>query len=173
MRTAAIFFSFVATLLACKSSTVPPPDAETTSSDTPPPWVDDTPSIYESIKPPVLAIDTSAIYFELNEALQFTNRLERDGTTSIYGAVYNIDKTREIKILRRDDTSLGKEMMKIDDIILNSMKVVDPACLVKDNSIAVDYTIEMHLYIDDDRISIRVCGAESKCFLKHNFKRPL
>jgi hypothetical protein len=106
MRLATIFFLLVVTLVSCKSSSAPPSDAETTSSDTPPPWVDDTPSIYESIKAPILDLDTVAIYLALAEALRFTNKMERDGATLLYSTIYNIDKTRKITILRRDGTSV-------------------------------------------------------------------
>lgn len=174
MRFAAILLLLVVTLLSCKSSSAPPSDDETTSSDIPPPWVDDTPSIYERIKAPELALDTVSIYSKLAEALRFTNQMKRDGITSYYSAICNIDKTPKITLLRRDGTSgLEREMMEIEEILLNSISVVNPAFLVKDESIAVDYSFEIHMYIDDDEISIRVCGEESKCFLKHVFKRPL
>lgn len=134
----------------------------------------DTYSPYGHIKPPVLSLDSSAIYEVLANLLRFTNKLERDGATAFYDVHFRIDKEGKVLIVRRSTTpSLDKDMLQVEDALMYSIGVVEVPSLVDDPKTKVDYPMQVSFSIDDDEIRFRLLGGYNTPFLKKNFKRPL
>jgi hypothetical protein len=172
-----IFLTILSSIILfhCKNSNVPPTDAQKTSSDTViVQWDDSGPSIYDSINAPILRFDSASINAQISQLLKFTNRLKRDGATSVYVVNFEIDKNGQINFIRRNSSSLIREdMARVEQVVMNSFKVIEAASLIKNTRVKVDYDVEITFWIRDKIISFEMCGDENMCFLKHTFNRPL
>ena len=157
----------------CKNSNIPN-DVETTESDTARLVIENNgPSIYETITAPTLDIDSASLRQDLIELLKFTNKVERDGNTSFYDSFFFISKDGNLVHQRRNSTpEITHGMLKAEEAVMKSIKVEKVASMVGDGT-KIDYDLKMSFSIYDNQISFKLCGAESKCFLKYRFERSI
>lgn len=131
-------------------------------------------SIYDSIAPAKVRIDSNQFYSRLSKLLKFTNNIEWDGGTSFYSAYFVVDENGKLNLLKLSSTpSLEADMKVILDEVHKDLITWEPAHLRYDSSRKVPYNITMDFFIRENAISFEMSGPESEYFFRKKFSRPI
>ena len=133
-----------------------------------------TESMYDSIAPPKLIIDSVKFYVKLAELLKATNKFETNNTTILHLAYYVIKENGELKLKWMDSgPPFINDMAKITNEMESDISKWEPAYLKSTPQKKIAYEITVGFHIHDNNIEFDIHGNQSFYFLEKTFKRPL
>ena len=133
-----------------------------------------TESMYDSIAPPKLIIDSVKFYVKLAELLKTTNKFELHKVTAPFYAYYIVKENGELKLKWfNSGQSILKDMAKIANDMELDISKWEPAHLKALPQKRLAYEIAVAFYLEEDNISFNIHGGEYFYFLRKTFKRPL
>lgn len=174
MQKTSFFYILLLTIICtCKSSTHHP-DAQKIS-DTTHDLVVQAASMYDTITPPKLIVDSVKLYQRLGELLEFSSKLkynENDRIAFYYLIIENDGQIREgnSRSGLRASEDIEADMKPVMDFLLMNINKWEPAYLKKNPSKKITHLIEITFHFYRDRILFAVRGEESYYFLKKSYK---
>jgi hypothetical protein len=134
-------------------------------------------SMYDTIAPPKLTVDSTKLYQEIGELLKFTSRLKyyEDETrqagymfeVGINGHVEQTNTQRTVTRIASED--IEADMTKVINFIRANLTEWQPAFLKSSPSEKIPYLVEISFYFYEDKIQFTVEGAQSYSFLRKSY----
>jgi hypothetical protein len=133
-------------------------------------------SMYDTIAPPKLTVDSTKLYQEVGELLKFTKRLKYEDETRQAGYMFEVGINGQVEqtnaqrmVTRIASEDIEADMTKVINLIRANLTEWQPAFLKSNPSEKIPYLVEISFYFYEDKILFTVEGAQSYSFLRKSY----